>query len=263
MSFVTGCGKGKPGAFDRSGYHVRGGVIWFLPNWTSEPFVVKDADLATFQFPLPKGTEADYARDAKHVFLRGRVLAGADPTTFEVLEGPFARDAKSVFLGDQVFCDDAPHFERVSINFVKNGHSVYRLQNNGQAETISDDVANFRQIHDDEWHSYCADSTHVFVNGNVIADADLRSFKVLGEGYAQDARQTFYFDQPMPPGTDAGSLTPLAGGYAKDQARAYYLGKVLPGADAASFEITDPRWPKAKDKHQIYEQGNISPREDS
>ena len=263
MLCSTGCGKGKPGAWDRSGYHVRGGVLWFLPNWTSEPFVVKEADLATFQFPLPKGTEADYARDAKHVFLRGRVLPGADPATFEVLEGAFARDAKSVFLGDQVFCDDAPHFERVSINFVKNGHSVYRVQNNGQAETVSEDVANFRQIRDDEWHSYCVDSTQVFVNGNLISGADPQSFRVLGGGYAGDAEHTFYFDKPMPEGTDAATLTPLAGGYAKDRVHAYYLGKVLQGADAATFEITDPQWPKARDRGQSYEQGNISPRRDS
>lgn len=260
---LTGCGNGKPGAFSGNGYHVRDGIVWFLSDWTSQAFEVTSADAATFKFPLPNGTNSDYAKDAKHVFLRGQIIPGADPATFEVLRGVFSRDAKQVYAGREVFCDDAPHFEMVSINFVKNGHSVYRVQNNGQAETVSEDVANFRQIRDDEWHSYCADSTQVFVNGNLISGADPQSFRVLGGGYAGDAEHTFYFDKPLPDGTDAATLTPLAGGYAKDNARAYYLGKVLQGADAASFEITDPQWPKARDKGQSYEQGSISPRRDS
>lgn len=251
----TGCGRGKPGGFDRSGYHVRGGVVWFHRDWTSEAFSIAGADVATFEYPLPHGTEADYARDVKRVYLRGQVIPGADPATFEIVDPRFARDARQVYLGHQVFCDDPANFSRVSINFVKNGHSVYLINQRGQGEVVSKDTASFRELSNIDYHSFCADRTQVFVNGNPLPGMQPASFKILGGAYSRDATQSFYFNKPMPEGTDMATLKPLAGGYAKDQNRAYYLGKVLDGADAATFEITDPRWPKAKDKNRNYDQG--------
>lgn len=258
LPMLTACGRGKPGALDSSGYHVRDGKVWYLANWTSEAFVVADADVKTFVFPLAKG-DSGFAKDAKHVFLQGRVISGADPATFEVFHNHYTRDAKNVYIGREVFCDDAANFSVVSSNFVKNSHSVYSSGSSGRAEVVSKDVANFREISNEEHHSFCVDSTQVFVNGNELRGAQPQTFKILGGAYSRDAAQCFYFDKPMPPGTDMATLEPLAGGYAKDRGRAYYLGKVLPGADAATFEITDPRWPKAKDKNQSYDQGSILP----
>jgi hypothetical protein len=255
---LSACGKGKPGAFDRSGYHVRDGVVWYLPSWTSEAFVVKDADAASFKLPLPKGTDQDFARDAKRVFLNGKVITGADPVSFEIVDHRFTRDAKNVYLNHDVFCDDPAHFSRVSLNFVKNGHSVYRVNQGGKGEVVSQDVANFREISAADHYSFCADSAQVFVNGNRIESAQPGGFKTLGGAYARDTAKAFYFDEAMPDGTDANSLQSLAGGYAKDRGRVYYLGKVLEGADAATFEITDPKWPKAKDKDRAWEQGKAS-----
>lgn len=252
---LTSCGRGKPGTFDRSGYHVRGGVVWFLAGWPSEAFEVKGADAASFHFPLPGGTEAEFGRDAKHVFLRGLVIPGADPATFEIVDHRFTRDSKQVYFSHHVFCDDPANFTRVSGNFVKNSRAVFLITQQGKGEVVSEDSANFREISGVDFHSFCADSNQVFVNGNPIPGAQPASFKVLGGAYARDATQTFYFDEPMPDGTDGATLQPLASGYAKDRGRAYYCGKVLEGADAATFEITDARWPKAKDRNRIYEQG--------
>ena len=289
---LSSCGRGKPGHFDRAGYHVRQGVVWYLPSWTSEAFVVVGADAATFKFPLPKGSEQTFARDAKQVFLNGKVIPGADPATFEIVDHRFTRDAKNVYCNHEVFCDDPAHFSRVSVNFVKNGHAVYLITQGGKAKDVSRDTANFREISPGAegvtitppsigprpeksgdvsaadvasrgWemevvagYSFCVDSTQVFVNGNLIEGAQPGSFKILRGGYARDAARLFYFDEPMPDGTDMESFTPLAGGYAKDRARVYYLGKVLEGADAGTFEITDPKWPKAKDKNRKWEQGS-------
>ncbi|OAI56010.1 hypothetical protein AYO49_04980 [Verrucomicrobiaceae bacterium SCGC AG-212-N21] len=259
LALLSSCSKGKPNAFDRAGYHVREGVVWYLPSWTSEPFVVKDADVASLKFPLPKGTDQDFARDATHVFLSGKTIPGADPATFEIFDHRFSRDARNVYLGHDVFCGDPAHFSRVSGNFVKNGHSVYLITQAGRGEVVSKDPANFSELSGADSYSFCADRAQVFVNGNPIEGAQPASFKVLDGGYTRDAARTYYFDKPMPDGTDADTLQPLAGGYAKDRGRVYYLGKVLAGADAATFEITDPKWPKAKDKNRAWEQGSAVP----
>lgn len=255
---LTQCNKEKPpGALDRSGYHVRGSKIFFLPNWTSRAWEIDGVDLATFEFPLPKGTDADYARDKQFVYWRGHKVEGVDPKTFEILDSGYARDARNVYRNDTLICDDAGHFEMVSGNFVKNSHTVYRLY--PATTPISNDPANFREISAQDGYSFCADLTHVYVNGNAIPGADPATFRILLGGYTRDAEQSFYFDKPMPEGTKIESLELLTGAYAKDADRVYHLGHVMDGADPATFVVTDDKFQRAKDASQEYEQGKRKP----
>lgn len=256
---ATHCNREKPpGALDRSGYHVRGSKIFFLPNWTSRAWEMEGVDLATFEFPLPKGTDADYAKDKQNLYWRGHKVEGLDPKTFEILDSGYARDARNVYRNGTLICDDAAHFETVSGNFVKNSHTVYRLH--PSTTPVSHDPANFREIFAQDGYSYCADLKQVYVNGNPIPGADPATFRVLEGGYTRDAGQSFYFAQPMPEGTEIESLEILTGAYAKDAARVYHLGQVVAGADPATFIVTDDRFQRAKDAHQEYEQGQRKPR---
>lgn len=249
--------KGPPGALDQSGYHVRNGVVYFLPNWTSKAFIVEQAEAATLETPLPGGTVADYAKDRRHVFYRGTIVDKADPATFEILDDRFARDAQHVFSGSRLLCDDSPHFTVVSANFVKNSRSVYRLH--PAVAIVSEDAAHFREISSQQGYSHCADRQHVYVNGNLIETADPNSFKILTGGYARDATQTYYFDAPMPVGTDADTLEIMTGGYARDRSRVYHLGKLLPEADPSSFVVTDDSFQRAHDARRHYERGSPVP----
>ncbi|WP_081452787.1 DKNYY domain-containing protein [Verrucomicrobium spinosum] len=256
---ATQCNKEKPpGALDRSGYHVRGSKVYFLPNWTSRAWEIPEVELATFEFPLPKGTETDYARDRQSVYWRGNKISGVDPKTFEILDSGYAHDASNVYRNGTLICDDAAHFEMVSGNFVKNSHTVYALY--PATTPVSHDPANFREISAQDGYSFCADLAQVFVNGNTIPGAHPATFRVLQGGYTQDAGQSFYFDKPMPEGTEIESLEILAGAYAKDAARVYHLGQVVAGADPATFIVTDDKFQRARDAHQEYEQGQRKPR---
>lgn len=258
LLIATQCNKEKPpGALDRSGYHVRGSKIFFLPNWTSRAWEIEGVDLATFEFPLPKGTDADYAKDKQHVYWRGNQIPGVDPKTFEILDSGYVRDASNVYRNGILICDDAAHFEMVSGNFVKNSHTVYRLY--PATTPISDDPAHFREISAQDGYSFCADLAQVYVNGNAIPGVDPATFRVLQGGYTRDAEQSFYFDEPMPEGTKIDSLEILTGAYAKDAARVYHLGHVVEGADPATFVVTDDKFQWAKDARQEYEQGKRKP----
>lgn len=123
---LSGCGDGKPGALDKAGYHVDGKTVWYLQSWTSKPFEVTGADVASFEHPLPKG-ESVYAKDRSQVYLSGRALPGVDPATFEIIDGRYSRDAKFVYRGAERICDDPAHFQVLSANFVRNSKAVYRL----------------------------------------------------------------------------------------------------------------------------------------
>jgi hypothetical protein len=177
---LSACGDGKPGAWDKAGYHKDGKTVWYLASWTSTPFTVAGVDVATFEHPLPKG-ESTYAKDKNHVYLSGHALSGVDPATFEIIDGRYSRDAKFVYRGEERICDDPAHFEVLSGNFVKNSKAVYRLYPKVEVQTT--DVANFRSLSEVDYHSYFADTEHVYVNGNTVEDALPASFKVIKGGF--------------------------------------------------------------------------------
>ncbi|RBP47673.1 DKNYY family protein [Roseimicrobium gellanilyticum] len=253
---LSSCGDGKPGAFDKAGYHVDGKVVWYLQSWTSSPFQVAGADVATFEHPLPKG-ESSYAKDKNHVYLSGRALKDVDPATFEILDGRYSRDAKYVHRGEERICDDPANFEVLSGNFVKNSKAVYRLY--PQVEVQTTDVANFRLLSDADYYSYFADSQYVYVNGNTVEGAMPASFKVIKGGFGKDEKQPFYFDKPMPDGTLLDSFEVLDSPYARDAKRVYFMGKIVEGADPVTFEVTDAKFQRGKDAKNRYEQEKSVP----
>jgi hypothetical protein len=253
---LSSCGDGKPGAFSKSGYHVDGKIVWYLESWTSQPFEIAGVDVTTFEHPIPKG-EAAYARDKNHVYLRGQALPGVDAATFEILDDRYSRDASHVYRGTERICDDPAHFQVLSLNFVKNSKAVYRTHPRVEVQTT--DVANFRRLSEKDYLSYFADSTHVYVNGNIVEGALPASFQVIKDGFGKDEKQAFYFDRPMPDGTLMDSLEALEGAYARDAKRVYFMGRIVEGADPATFEVTDAKFQRGKDAKSSYEQQNTVP----
>ncbi|QIF01000.1 DKNYY domain-containing protein [Roseimicrobium sp. ORNL1] len=253
---LSSCGDGKPGAFDKAGYHVDGTKVWYLATWTAKPFEVVGADAASFKHPLPKG-ESIYAKDKNHVYLRARVVPGADPATFEMFDDEYSRDAKFVYRGEERICDDSANFEVLGGNFVKNSKAVYRLYPKVEVQTT--DVANFRKLAQSEYHSYFADTEHVYVNGIIVEGALPASFKVIKGGFGRDEKQAFYFSEPMPDGTLMDSFEVLDGPYARDGRRVYFMGKIVEGADPVTFEVTDAKFQRAKDAKNRYQQDKSVP----
>lgn len=258
-SLFTSCGdgSGKPGAFDKAGYHVRDKVVWYLPTWTSQPFTVEGADVSTFTFPLPKDGDAIYARDKASIYLRGRALKGVDVATFELIDQDYSRDARNVYRGDMLICDDPKNFQALSANFVKNGHAVYRLY--PKVEVVTEDVAGFRELSSSDGYSYFGDKENVYVNGNPLPGANPATFRVLKGGHSRDDRQLYYFNEPMPAGALMDSFEVLEGTYSRDASRVYHAAKVVPEADPRTFEVTDAKFQRGKDAHRQYEQASPAP----
>ena len=99
-------------------------------------------------------------------------------------------------------------------------------------------------------HDFATAGDRVFYRAAPIDGADARSFTVLSEHYAKDARTVYYADthrdgqeyflikhtrvRPIE-GADAASFAYLDRGYARDGRNAYFEGKRFPVADAATF----------------------------
>lgn len=108
-----------------------------------------------------------FAKDSEEVFVNGRVIVGASPATFRVLEGAYSRDDATVFYFD--------------------------AQINGA------EAATFRPLEG----PYAADDGRVYWMGKPIPDADPATFEVLNANFECAADRTHaYYRQTVIGGAD-------------------------------------------------------------
>lgn len=200
--------NGPPNSlFERAGYHVRDGKVYYLNAFPGKAFEIGGADAATFE-----ALDSTYARDHSHVYINGALLPDADAASFELLRRPgFAKDRDHVYQRDRVFSDDPVHFELLDGELAKDSRVVFW----SDGSVLSEDPAHFAIISDAAHYLYTRDGRAVHVNGNPIPDADPATFQVLQGAYARDNKRVFYFDQPIA-GADLSSFRPLDGPYASD-----------------------------------------------
>lgn len=71
---------------------------------------------------------------------------------------------------------------------------------------------------------YSTDQEVVFYHEHLLEDADLKTFKVLTDGYAKDAKNVYYFENKID--ADAKSFK-VKRGKAKDKYHQYEYGKPI------------------------------------
>jgi len=242
----AGCGRDDtPSSMvDDAGYHVRGTRVYYLNPFPGNASVVDGADPSTFEI-----LDRMYARDRARVYLDGRALPEADPGTFEVLGRPgLARDSRRVYQRDRVISTDPAGFALLPGGLARDDGHVYW----SDGSVLSDDPSHFTILSDRRDYLYAKDRRAVYVNGNVIADAEPDGFRVLdGGAYAVDHHGAFYFDAPID-GADAATLRTLDGPYAVDAQRVYWMGQVIEGADPASFAVLNANFECSADRGRAY-----------
>lgn len=227
-----------------SGYYIRGSKVYYLGGFPSTAFEVEGADVRSFEI---LDDEQAYARDERQVYFNGNVIQAADPSTFEVLESWFSRDINHVYISGEVFTDNPAHFEILGESLYRDSEHVYWSTN-----IISDDPASLVVLFSQDYYTYIKDSQNVFVNGNVIADADVDTFEVLSSGYARDADQVYYFDQVLP--ADSGTFEVLEIPYSRDSQHVFWMENLISGADPATFKVLNANFECSADSQAAYYQ---------
>jgi len=170
-----------------------------------------------------------YAQDGAHAYYEGKRFEAADPATFVPMEGLTARDrVRGYYLQTVVEGSDGPTFRPMGHDYARDRAAVYYL------------------------NAYDADGNRTVIR---TADADPGSFQALEYGYGRDAHRAFF--QARPISSDVAAFKVLDFGYAKTAAQVFYEGKIVPGADAASFAtLAEPtEEASARDRHGLYMDG--------
>ena len=171
------------------------------------------------------------------VYKDAKVVIGADPTTFEVLDGSgydelhdYAKDKNHVYRDEMIIPNLDP--KTVKVNALG---SIEYLYDKSAAWWISKDASTW----------YEAEKM----------DVDVPSFSFLLY-YAKDKNIVYSLTTGKEVSADVTHFTELNGRYAKDQEDVFYQGKVIHEADPDTFVVVgapdEGSIPFAKDKNHVY-----------
>jgi DKNYY family len=191
------------------------------------------------------------ATDGRHVFTSSRVLPGADPATFRALDEHYGVDATGVFHGE-ILARPVKHANRATFRVLGETFAADEQYAFWESEVIAgvapdqlrpispsfasagDQVLYFysgihgqRQIVADVWGT----------KPIVLAGAEPRAFRDLGQLYGADAERAYYHSTPIELRGDARRFEVLGDSLARDDAAVYFENEPVDGADAASFRM--------------------------
>ena len=284
LTFLFGCGDGKPGFFSSNGYHVNKEKVWYKSS-VGMDFQVSEvvgADPATFaekelSSKVMPGTTAYYGMDKSSIFWTATKIEGADLQTFEYLCNNYSRDKNAVYYMAGRLTEDLAHFVVIDYEFVKDAQYVY----NG-GSVFSDDPAHFTLVGGQDsryykdsrscWYgSYklegadpatfrylgpktAADARHIYHEMNEIDGADQHTYQILEHEYAKDAHHV-YKQYSRLEGADPATFRVLSSNYSQDKRYCYYFMSPLPDADPLTFQLIDEFY--AKDAQRVYTNGKV------
>jgi hypothetical protein len=162
---------------------------------------LKSADAASFQ-PLANDTSGSYWHDATSAYYKWNHIAGADGSSFQYLGGYYAGDKNHVYLEQYVLAAaDRTTFQSLHAFVGKDAKKVF--VRNSIATNITD-ASNFEIITLSE-EAFGKDKDHIYTIRYTpslplmpFPNADLETFEVIGDYYAKDKHQVYYYSFHIP-----------------------------------------------------------------
>jgi hypothetical protein len=149
-------------------------------GYSTWPFELVDCDAASFQVLTPDGK---YSMDKDHVYYWGLKLEGSESKTFKLLAPPYAVDANQAYAGARVLAGADP----TNFEVVQSGDTGNPLITSG-AGVIDRDLSTTPT---GIW-GWARDGRNYY-NGSVRVDgADYESFEIMNMLYAKDANRVYY-----------------------------------------------------------------------
>ncbi len=212
------------------------------------------ADPQTFKI-----LNANYTKDANHVWNRGNPISNADTATFIVSGELWAKDKNNVYHWDKIISGaDTTTFVALDDDHGKD--AIHAFDPFGNVFSQIADVSSLTSVNG----FWLKDKFHVYTsNGQILDQADSITFADLGSGYGRDVSHIFYGNTGtfgsgkgnIIPEADLTSFIVVADNYGKDNAHIFSIGKVLSGADVNTFaRVGESTY--FKDKSHVWYRGD-------
>ena len=181
--------------------------------------------------------------EGERVYAGGRLIRGADASTFEALNYMYARDARRVYYPTGVLKEADPASFRV-------------LDSGASFNDVGRFLLNFGSYARDESNVY--HYAYTVGKPSVVRLADPPSFRSINGKFGRDERSAF-IDHRQIKNAQVKSWTLLQGLYSCDDDFCFYDNKRIAGARRESFVcLPSFRGTWAKDKYHYYDCGRVS-----
>ncbi len=180
------------------------------------------------------------------------------------------KDKNSVYVLSQVYYGlekvpeaDTKSFQALSGNYARDKNKIYFW---GQA--LKDvDISSFQVLKS----GYSKDKNHVYLSGEIAPGVDQKSFQILNEMYSKDKTSIYYLgsnpDDNKIKETDPESFAVFPSDteeknldFAKDKKHVYWAGRIILGADPATFQLFGGFY--GKDHSAIYKLNEVMTKAD-
>lgn len=179
--------------------HVADMASFKTIKWDENDFWAKDSRCVYYDslridgvdLPTFKVVNWLYARDKYHVYMDGRLLADADPATFEVIPNTFCfRDKSHVWDYNRLLAGaDPATFELLGRYYYRDKSHVWCVIDDQLL--VGADAATFEVLGDTQ---YSRDKSHIWFRATLLEDADYATFVADYDSDARDKFGTFTAD---------------------------------------------------------------------
>jgi|HubBroStandDraft_5_1064220.scaffolds.fasta_scaffold63570_1 hypothetical protein len=259
LTFLVGLGLGS--ALMGVGYRVSNGHVeygTFDEGNGSQSHVIEGADAATFKVLA----DGDYAKDSRSAYWKGLRIQDADATSFRSISKYHAKDSQHVYFSQLLIPGaDPATFVELTLQLAKDKTHAY----DGWVSYELCDASTFHPL--DAPGHWSVDRKCVYFARQVVAGADPATFSVVEGRFSEFAKDKHdvYRSQGSKAvaigACDPDSFRLLDGGtfWQADNKCVYWSGKIIPGADGASFKLTGHF--TGKDRNHAYASGKVAAEE--
>lgn len=210
--------------------------------------------------------QAQYTIDKNHVYYLNQPIYGADHETFEILDMDFSADHKNAYYKTQrIEGADVNTFKPLSYPHMTTSHSIKPPEYSKDKTSvyyktmriIGSDPENFSLLVDPHIgkHKYVKDKNHVYLDGQIVAQADPKTFRFMSEtysAYTKDDKNIYFADQIVKEADRAtfglvSSRERADSAYYKDKTHVYHDGKILADANVEQFAVLDDSYCNGSD----------------
>ena len=252
-------GNQKLEGVSSKGFEVLNDSLDFVKDYKNVYFLDRESDGITYKVEVldTKGVDIPsfeflgdsynkYYRDKNNIyFLNDRdekmkleKLAGANPKTFEIMDGNFARDDKNLYIFEyKVDGIDSKTFETLNYEMIKDKNGVYFLENISEENENSEikvkkldskgiDLKSFKNVDNSDY--YFKDKNGVYYenseNLHKIENVDLKTFEALDYDFAKDKNSVYYENKKLNE-IDTSSFEKIEFNFIKDKNGLYKIDK--------------------------------------
>jgi len=174
-------------------------------------------------------------------------LPGADPATFETVNSWLGHDSERVYFKDKIVPGaDVASLEPQRYPLFRDKNDYYYEEN---AMHVAD-VSSFKILKRFDRDFWAVDSRNAYFDTLRIDGVDLPSFKVMSFTVARDKNRVYFFGKVIP-GADPATFQEIGhSAYYRDKSHVWCGNELLEDADLATFQIDD--YDRAHDKYGAF-----------